>query len=275
MSVSSGISYAGYRTGFPFEIRELAEDGLPVEMWDGETWYSRFSKSKSASEKITVIGPGTHWPVGLTLAELADLVWRTRYWTVDYSSLQTNRYMLGDSGGEYSGRLTNFAAATPPHIVIGPAFAKAEAMLLSRGGQSWIPAEELGYADPYVSVPVQLQEGGTPLDTSLTDFRWVPNWCYKSNGLYYPKIIASFGASAFGAAALFAKIESNDGHRDVEAAVEVVLPHRTLPIPLYGVYRRIGNATSITEATGTVTVTPHKYWKYGGRYDEDTGEQVG
>ena len=84
------ISYAGYRTGFPFPIYEKNELGLPFEEWDGSTYYyflsgappfpsrSTASPSGSGSTPVTVIGPRTDYPIGFTPSEYAELIWRCR-----------------------------------------------------------------------------------------------------------------------------------------------------------------------------------------------------
>jgi hypothetical protein len=76
---STTISTIG---NFPFCIQDVAEDGLPVEVWDGVTFRGG-RPSKSSSQNITVVGEGTLFPVGLTLEEVMLMYWRVRRWNVN------------------------------------------------------------------------------------------------------------------------------------------------------------------------------------------------
>jgi hypothetical protein len=63
--------------GFPYHIETL-------DVWDGSTRYSEASggyavPSKSSSEHIRVCGPGTDYPIALTLEEAIEYVWRVKY----------------------------------------------------------------------------------------------------------------------------------------------------------------------------------------------------
>ena len=94
--MSTTISALGY---FPFCIQENAQDGLPVEFWDGVTYYKLegqwpdgdddpfegtvdFYPSKTSNVPIDVLGDGTFYPVGFTFEELMFLYWRVRRFDV-------------------------------------------------------------------------------------------------------------------------------------------------------------------------------------------------
>jgi hypothetical protein len=62
-------------------VQEQDQHGDLFEIWDGETFYDG-EPSKSNSELITVVGHGTVLPVGLTLELLCKLVWRVEEFSV-------------------------------------------------------------------------------------------------------------------------------------------------------------------------------------------------
>lgn len=73
------ISYAGYRTGFPFPIMHRSPNGLPFEPWDGVTvGGSDLFYGAEAASGAMVYGPGTFHPIGFTAGELAELYWRSK-----------------------------------------------------------------------------------------------------------------------------------------------------------------------------------------------------
>lgn len=72
----SQVIYKGFRAGFPFLIPEKAQDGLPVEIWDGATYQA--GPSKSDTDQIDVVGSGTQYPVGLTFVEAIKHFWRVK-----------------------------------------------------------------------------------------------------------------------------------------------------------------------------------------------------
>lgn len=98
---STTISTIG---NFPFCIQENAQDGLPVEFWDGVTYQGEdredshtevyFLPSKTSAGvfdpdnpsgpnvPIDVLGDGTFYPVGFTFEELMFLYWRVRRFDV-------------------------------------------------------------------------------------------------------------------------------------------------------------------------------------------------
>lgn len=80
------VSYRGLRNGFPFVIPKNAEDGNAVEVWDGTTRYGGLP-SKSATANITVVGPGTPWPVKMKRDRLAEIYWRVRKCRIDCTQM--------------------------------------------------------------------------------------------------------------------------------------------------------------------------------------------
>jgi hypothetical protein len=75
------ISYAGYRTGFPFPLRHKSANGLPFEAWDGSTLSDG---SPAASSGAEVYGQGTEKPLGLSLPVFAELFWRIKRLVLNY-----------------------------------------------------------------------------------------------------------------------------------------------------------------------------------------------
>lgn len=84
------ITCKGFRNGFPFVIQEHSDDGQPVEVWDGSTRCSG-APSKSSARNITVVGPGTAWPLKVKLDRLAELYWRYRRYQIDVTGLSIFR----------------------------------------------------------------------------------------------------------------------------------------------------------------------------------------
>lgn len=101
----SQFSCLGCRNGFPFPIRELAEDGETFKKWDGSTVYEG-TASRSDSKQVTVYGPKTIYPLGFTLLELAELYWRVKTLKVSYTWKRT------ETSGGYSIGNYNVPSAT-------------------------------------------------------------------------------------------------------------------------------------------------------------------
>jgi hypothetical protein len=120
----SAISFLG---SFPFCIKETAQDGLPVEIWDGTTYYDSLGPSEDGAYvgpeeevlrwvpaknagvssydengdftgdlRVDVVGEGTERPVGLTLEELTFMYWRVRRWDVKPINGDAWSYEIGE-----------------------------------------------------------------------------------------------------------------------------------------------------------------------------------
>lgn len=89
------FSFVGNKTGFPFRVKEFAEDGLPFEEWDGSTVHQLGSAqtrrpSKSSSELITVYGAGSYYCIPLTFHELMSYFWRVKIMSLRFTALPTD-----------------------------------------------------------------------------------------------------------------------------------------------------------------------------------------
>jgi hypothetical protein len=100
------ISYAGYRTGFPFPLRHKSANGMPFEAWDGSTLDGASPAAESGAD---VYGYGTSHPIGLTIGQLASLFWRTKQLVMDYDYVMY--YNSGAGNVAETGSL--FAPITP------------------------------------------------------------------------------------------------------------------------------------------------------------------
>ncbi|MGJ8677231.1 MAG: hypothetical protein ACSHX0_06920 [Akkermansiaceae bacterium] len=75
--MSDRFAFSGNKSGFPFLIREVAQDGLPFEVWDGLTTYNGYP-SKSDESLIDVYGARSRYNLKLTRFQLAMFYWRVR-----------------------------------------------------------------------------------------------------------------------------------------------------------------------------------------------------
>lgn len=76
-------------SGFPFPVIEKDEKGDVLTEWDLTTvWDNGHSvkiPSKQSDTYIPVVGPGTSWPVGMSLKDLQDLFWKFRVYEFTFS----------------------------------------------------------------------------------------------------------------------------------------------------------------------------------------------
>jgi hypothetical protein len=76
---------------YGWTIITRAQDGDPVEIWDGSTYGpDGATASKSSSAQITVVGPGTPYPIGFTLQELSRFYWLPRWDDIQIDSSETD-----------------------------------------------------------------------------------------------------------------------------------------------------------------------------------------
>ena len=73
-----------YRNGLPFIPKTTAEDGLPFEHWDGQTFLESdwsiytLRPSKRKDQLISTYGPGGTFYIRLNYSQLIELYWRVR-----------------------------------------------------------------------------------------------------------------------------------------------------------------------------------------------------
>jgi hypothetical protein len=73
---------------FPFCIQDKVwnsdtQEWQSVEIWDGSTWFrlengAPILPSATEDALVPVVGPGTQWPIGLTLEQLSHIYWMYR-----------------------------------------------------------------------------------------------------------------------------------------------------------------------------------------------------
>ena len=76
-----------YRGLLPYYYFNQAGDGQPATVWDGVTLGpDGLTPSKSSTAQINVVGLGTRFPIGFTLAEFCKLYYRTKWDEVNIDS---------------------------------------------------------------------------------------------------------------------------------------------------------------------------------------------
>ena len=130
----SRVNYLGFRNGFPFPIRELAEDGKPFEEWDGSTLCGEVP-SKSADTPVTVFGAGSLYGLKLNFSQLVELVWRVKQIKFSLEAAQGEASISVDAGSAGSASITyEFGAFT--HV-------NRTAIEYSNEGDGWVPTDNM------------------------------------------------------------------------------------------------------------------------------------
>jgi hypothetical protein len=251
------ISYAGLRNGFPFPIYEKGTNGLTFEEWDGITGYpdwppNHAGNPDSVSGKF-VYGPGTYRPIGLTLAQLAELYWRGKTAYLDY----------GITVFDEDGLEIPVLGSTECYLyrakagALDTAIAK-EIQLISD------PAPGYFYDDPTTDY-VYLTIGFAKRGANASGETYGEDGVWKIDDLYYPLIKGSLG---------YCHTWVGDGHESsgrVGKSAGLSLDFFGYGgIPLY-----LTNAPAAypdpTTATGSASVAYTSYYPYDGKWNTSDG----
>jgi len=303
----SGLLYAdGY---FPFCIQENAQDGLPVEVWDGVTYYKLegqwpdgdddpftevpdFYPSKTSGEQIDVLGVGTFYPVGFTFEELMFLYWRVRRF--DIKPVDGPAWVAGPldvfpiiEGGEE----LEITAARGDDAGLRPLQNAEQALVCVQGFYYRRYGDALYVDEMFPDVPGE-EYAQITFSVGISFLPIGP--VYRSGNLYYPfiEVEGTYSNLLNGDPVPYEewryfqkniipfkyKEEDwgvNSGFIDVVgppvASFRLILklPTRDVTIPFYAM---IG--IGLGDPLITLVIEPSKYFTYGGIYDEDTGERV-
>lgn len=255
----SRVTYPGYRNGFPFIIKKYAQDGELYSEWDGVTFYDSFP-SKSDSEQIDVYGIGTDRPLGFTLLQMSQFVWRvdefTVSWTLQIRDGDATDYDVSGGSGLQQIRPMNTQDLRNESQIIS----SGDFISQGRGEGD----EQTGYYERY-RFGVQVLSGVAPQEW-LLNLLWSD--CVKSevDGLYYPKIGGFIRYSWLSPSARDLDFNKRDYNFETEATLTI---QDVGTFPLYTSYWY----TSVT-ATGNMTIEPTKFWSYNGLYDTSNGNLI-
>ncbi len=236
--MSLGISYAGYRTGFPFILKTKSANGLPFELWDGEELSGGSPAAESGAE---VYGPGTAHPFAMSLPELAELFWRTKE-----LSISADYVFYYDTFGSNLPVVSNYAALIQADSVDVESHA-----FLCNDSKSF----------RHFGVDGTAVTGGQ----FKIDFSDV----WKDGDDYYPnvRVWTSVLRNVIGTGSEFGELQ-------YPVALEVDF----LGVFVIPLWVANGAATAgyypDYDTTGTFAVTGSDYWPYGGKFDPADGTRT-
>lgn len=275
----SRVTFEGYGNGFPFVVPQYAQDGLRYSTWDGSTWFGG-TRSKSAATLIDVVGADTKHPLGFTIPELSQVVWRVRQWKVDYSTLVTTRKYIYPDTSELIGGIADYSTANPLYLLYDAQDARNEANICL--GKSYVAQDtspvDVEWSDDYGSqrnlffVNFFLDSANKTSDVGA----WYA-WKNGTDEKIYPRFEFEIGLNignvgGVGTRGRFPQdgAFTNQTYPASGATIELQIDGHTFTENLHGLLVSDTVVTSTT-ATGSVVITPYKYWSYNGLYDEDTG----
>jgi hypothetical protein len=240
------ISFAGYRTGFPFPLRHRSANGLPFEAWDGSTL--DITGVPTASSGADVYGIGTGHPVGLTISQMAELFWRVRKLRVDFD--YTTYWDSGGGSGSYSGSGLESPMMNPPHGEV-----TFEAGLIREGSNMGHYAAEI------------IAPGSSVLEVGYKG-EWQEIW--KINDLYYPYVRLGLG----GRFTVVSPGDAGGALGNPVTGLEVnFLDIINLPFWGSNMLATVGQDPPYS-GTGTIEIVADAWWPYDGKFDPDDGSRL-
>lgn len=255
----SHLIYKGFRTGFPFPVPSKAEDGEDISVWDGVTLFEQ-GPSKSATENITVVGPGTEHSIGYKRHEVAELYWRIRHFKFDWSGLTVTRNWDGGVWTPIAPTSFIYGDGVPPAgewrtrelELLRPGFL-SESFYDTTGAAASITIPEDPPVTEGATVGISVSMFQAPYHPLAAKVVYCP-----ATRLFYPAMQISF--------------DTGNGAMSSVRERPGMLPAMTIRIlgKSLILYADGGDFSS----TGSVVVTPNRYWSYGGTYNETTGDRI-
>lgn len=247
--MSLGISYAGYRNGFPGKVHHAMEDGTPFSIFD-------FSGTPAAEElpPAHTLGPGTYHPVGLSLSEAAELYWRVK----------EHRFV---SALEWLPDIS-----TPPAVALPidstKSIAATHEVEMIPGVGSFVPALiEVDSFTMYDSTETAYFIGSA----WSTIGYYYPGGVHEMrffDGLYWPHI--NFGVETdAGVGPIFYTGSLCVG----DFSGGIWKPESAATMDFHGHTLKLYEDSDMT-TTGTATVSASEYWGYGGKFNTTTGARI-
>lgn len=246
------ISYAGYRTGFPFPIFHKSPNGLPFEEWDGVTVDGvDLTYRAAAASGAEVYGPGTFHPIGFPIDEFAELVWRVKRIT------NTSDWTLGayDTGSSFIEFDVDFIASIERALFPSGLSVETESNLVRRHNFFEL------------SDPEETFDGWTLISFWPSD-DWSQGNVMKVGDLYYPCILVH-------SAGCFTALRGNETGGFLDYPVSYISANvfgRDLPLWASSVFP-VGTPplNPPFSGSGTITVEAAEYWPYNGKWNSITG----
>lgn len=278
----SRVTYEGYGNGFPFVVKKYAQDSLRFSEWDGSTWYGG-QRSKSAISLVDVVGANTKHPLGFTVPELSQIVWRVKKWKIDYSGLVTTRAYTYPDDSVVLGGVADYSTADPLHLLYDAQDARNEANICL--GKSYVVQDttpvDVEWYDDYGSqrnsfrVDFFLDSANKTSDVGA----WYA-WKSGDDEKIYPRFEFEIGLNignvgGVGTRGRFPQdgAFTNQTYPASGATIILQIDGHTFSQNLHGL-KVEDTIVTTTTATGTVAITPEEYWTYGGLYDSATGAPV-
>lgn len=246
-----GISYAGYRNGFPGKVHHAMEDGTPFELFAFGTAHPTTGRAPDHT-----MGPGTYYPIGLTLSEITELYWRVKKYHFD-STIQFTEVLSPYETWDASTSGTEFVNGSSEVSLIGIPASPGVPSTEFLGGT--LDATLFGTASDGIGgtiINALIFSDQTPSGTPIHPVRYF-------DGKWWPSLAVETGYEGAALHYVFTDavwVESDSAWTAEQVATMDFFGHT---VKLY--------AYPDVTATGTVTVTAEEWWGYGGKFNTATG----
>lgn len=261
----------------------VAQDGEPFAEWDGLTYFEfddgSSAPSKSDSEYVGVVGPGTNFPVGLSLPELGRLVYHWKKIQVDVSTfVRSQAYDTYDENGDpitetdvndYS-TYQNFDGeeAFGPGVCVqldSQAFSSEEQTVYPDGDGN-DPTDDNGRLAYFLGI---FSSDESYYNSAEVIAEFIPGLLRQVGDLYYPYFVVYVDDVATVPPAFH---YAGENIVTVGATAVLELGGETHTLPLYGSqYTPLSEGEYHPVFTGQAIVSAHNYFSWRGKFDETSG----
>lgn len=257
--MGAGISYAGYRTGFPFPIVYGAT------IWDGTT-YTIGGVPGDGADGV-VVGDGTSHPLGFTFLQMVEYWWRVRQLKSELNLIIGIDY----AGYVGSGTVAKDFFSTRTDFLDVPDYnevSQAELWKLVRGT---VPFSNQDDTVTYVVGDYSAEDGGSPPDTKYNNVEMPPGGMfgglqtvYKVDELYYPSL---------NIIEIFTMVDLDIFWIYSSASINRV-PVHTATLAGIGTFTLYKDDYVDHTLSGTYNILPVEWFGYGGKWNTTNGNRL-
>jgi hypothetical protein len=270
--MSLGISYAGFRSGFPFPIRKRTDEDF---------------------------GLHSEYPIGFTLLQLTEFFWRAKFLKVQFDLtaevVEDFTIIASSSGLDYDAIKKEFLNSALPDRTVSPNIddwreVENESQLVT--GFTDAAAISTGYLGSCVfiddfffsdSLSEPIVGSWTSADPASGDvvffefifvvyFRDVISVTVDGVTLYYPRMILRVILAADLLVIPTAAVIDTFSTQTGGPTIPLTICGATAQVPVYrGAPTPSANAVS---ASGSITIEPTEYFTYGGKFNATTGARA-
>jgi len=196
------------------------------------------------------VGAGTPYPVGLTLPQAMLCYWQVKSWKVVFTGIKFQY------GADYS------EVKNGHEVIVGTSIAREIELVTGTNVSAFG-----GYVDGMAQGTIEAGSIGVPLhdfSAGLTiSLPSKPAYYKEADGKYYFSLVLDVHVEPWWPYVASVVDGSGLGGGKINFLGEE-----------YPAKVQHGIVAPTIPSTPTITITPHKYWTYGGIYDEDSGARI-